>query len=97
MEVSPSKLTQLKKKRIWFCVGIGFCIGILAWAPWLTEEFAIERVETYLGGKNAPYYYLGENFTVGTVPKTVIRIPFAALVYFPSEALYVVLFIGIVV
>ena len=97
MEESRSNLTRLQKQRIWLCMGIGVCIGILAWAPWLTEEFAIQCVETNLGGVDAPYNYLDVNLTVGIVPKTVIRIPFAALVYFPGEALYIVLFLGIVI
>jgi hypothetical protein len=30
------------------------------------------------------------------VPKSVVRIPFGALVYFPSEAVYLVTFFGVV-
>ena len=44
---------------------------VLAWAPWLTEEFALSLVVRHLGGEAAEFFYLGETMTVGEVPKTL--------------------------
>jgi len=49
-----------------------------------------------LDGQDHPHNYLGEVMPLGDVPKSVIRVPFGALVYFPSEAVYFVMFFGLV-
>jgi len=49
-----------------------------------------------LGGEDTPFDYLGEVIPVREVPKDVVTIPFAALVYFPSEAMFIVTFFGVV-
>ena len=69
---------------------------LTAWAPWLTDEFAISMVVEKLGGQDRKYDYLGEEMPLRDVPKSVIRIPFGALVYFPSEVVYIVTFFGLV-
>jgi len=70
---------------------------VLAWAPWLTEEFALSLVVRHLGGEAAEFFYLGETMTVGEVPKTFYRLPFVAMVYFPGEAMFVVTFYGSII
>jgi predicted metal-binding membrane protein len=72
-------------------------IAILAWSPWLTDEYSISVVVDSLGGPDEQYNYLGESMPLRDVPKTVVRVPFGALVYFPSEAMYIVPFWGEVI
>ena len=47
-----------------------------------------------LGGPDAMYLYLGENVTIQDIPLFMTRVPFAMLVYFPGEAMFVVPFWG---
>ena len=67
---------------------------LMAWAPWFTEEYAINKVTEKLGGPDAQFGYLGETMAVKDVPKNVVKVPFVSLVYFPSEAMYIVTFYG---
>ncbi len=71
-------------------------ITVLAWAPWVTDDFAIASVVDRLGGEDRPFNHLGEMMPVRDVPKNVVRIPFGAIVYFPSEAMFIVTFLGVV-
>lgn len=71
-------------------------VVILAWAPWLTDDYAVTKVVEKVGGENTQFDYLGDKMPVRDVPKEVVRIPFGALIYFPGEALFVVTFFGLV-
>lgn len=71
-------------------------VALTAWAPWLTDDFAISRVVDKLGGQERAYNYLGQVMPLREVPKSVVRIPFVALVYFSGEAVYIVTFFGLV-
>ena len=73
-----------------------FVILLVAWAPWLTEDFCYGKVVEHLGGSEQPFHYLGETMPVGEVPKTLTRFPFVAVVYFPGEAAFFVTFYGAV-
>jgi hypothetical protein len=86
---------SLSKKRI-VVSAVFLLVALTAWAPWLTDDFAIAQVVTKLGGPDRQYNYLGEVMPLRNVPKSVVRIPFGALVYFPSEAVYTVTFFGLV-
>ena len=72
---------------------IGLII-LLAWAPWVTENYAFDRVEEYLGGPDKVFLYLGEEMSISDVPKTLVKLPFVSLVYFPGEAMFIVTFWG---
>lgn len=87
------KLPSISKHQ-GFIITIAVIIGILAWSPWLTNEYAISVVVDSLGGPDQEYNYLGEIIALRDVPKTVVRVPFGALVYFPSEAMFIVTFWG---
>jgi hypothetical protein len=63
----------------------------------LTESYAITAVVENLGGPDQEYNYLGELMPVGDIPKNAVRVPFGFLVYFPSEAMYIVTFWGYVI
>jgi len=69
-------------------------ILLLAWVPWFTKENAYNRVVDRLGGPDAQFDYLGESMAVKDIPYKVSRLPFVALVYFPSEAMWIVSFYG---
>ncbi|NHJ12746.1 MAG: hypothetical protein EAX95_03680 [Candidatus Thorarchaeota archaeon] len=89
------KLTPyISRSKAILVVGLVVFGTILAWAPWITDEYAINVVTESLGGADAMYNYLGESMPLDEVPKNVVRVPFVALVYFPSEAVYIVTFWG---
>ncbi len=69
-------------------------IAIFAWSPWLTDSYAISAVTENLGGPDQEYDYIGVMTPVSDIPKTVVRVPYAILVYFPGEAMYIVTFWG---
>ena len=70
---------------------------IFAWAPWITDDYAASAVITHLGGPDQDYDYLGETLQLKDVPTTFVRVPFGAIVYFPSEAMFIVTFWGLVI
>jgi hypothetical protein len=67
---------------------------LCAWAPWITEQYAINKVTESLGGPDAKFNYLGKEMTVKEVPKKVVWFPFFKAVYFPSEAVWFITFYG---
>jgi hypothetical protein len=90
--MAQSRLTQ---RRLIIILLIGV-VAIIAWSPWITDEYAVTLVVDSLGGPDGIYDYLGTPTPLSDVPKTVVRVPFAILVYFPSEAMYIVTFWGTV-
>ncbi|MFW9964685.1 MAG: hypothetical protein ACFFCX_14035 [Candidatus Sifarchaeia archaeon] len=85
---------KLVTRRRYIAIIIVAIVAILAWSPWLTEEYTIIAVVEFLGGPDQEYNYLGDMIPLRDVPKTVVRVPFGALVYFPSEAMFIVTFWG---
>ena len=67
---------------------------LILWAPWITAEYAVQRLVEKLGGPNALFNYLGNDMPVKDVPKEVGWYPFVRAVYFPSEAVWFVTFYG---
>ena len=67
---------------------------ILFWAPWITDEYAINKVVEKLGGPDTLFNYLGQDMAVNDIPKVVSWFPFGRFVYFPSEAGWFVSFYG---
>ena len=91
--MSGGSIRVLKRSKAVFSVLIVLLI-VVAWAPWITDDYAQTTVVEGLGGPDATYYYLGENVTIKEIPITTVKIPFAVLVYFPSEAMFIVPFWG---
>ena len=69
-------------------------VGLVAWAPWITEEYAYAKVMEHLGGPDTLFTYVGETMPLSDVPLSFVRLPFVSLVYFPSEAMFIVTFYG---
>ncbi len=69
-------------------------VGMIAWAPWITEEYAYARVMEHLGGPDTLFNYTGETMPLRDVPKSFKKLPFVSLVYFPGEAMFIVTFYG---
>ena len=90
LEAGPSFMKSHKSKIVLVVIILGF----LAWSPWITEDYAIDLVIDRLGGPEEPYNYLGSTIPVSDVPKNYLRVPFGALIYFPSEAMHIVTFWG---
>ncbi len=72
-------------------------VPLSAWSPWLTDELLTCIIYSKLGGANADFNCLGEKMPVKDVPVNVEWIPFGRAVYFPSEAMWVVTFFGLVI
>lgn len=70
---------------------------LFAWAPWITDDYAVSKVAEKLGGQTATFNYLGQNMPAGDIPKDVNWFPFGRFVTFPSEAEWFVTFYGAVV
>jgi len=77
------------------CITIG--LSLLAWAPWINEGNVYDLVMDHLEGSNTMYSYLGDMMPVKDIPKNIVKLPFICLVYFSGEAMYIVLFFGIVI
>ena len=72
-------------------------VGLVAWAPWITEEYAYGKVMEHLGGPDILFNYLGETMPLREVPKSFVKFPFISTVYFPSEAMFMITFYGSVI
>ena len=72
-------------------------VFLLAWAPWLTDEYVIDKVTEKLGGPDAQYFYLSETMPIKDIPKEVSWLPFVRFIAFPGEAGWFVTFYGAVV
>jgi hypothetical protein len=89
--------SRVLSRRRSIIITIIIVAAILAWSPWMTDEYANSLVVQSLGGPNQEYNYLGDLMPLSDVPKTVVRVPFGALVYFASEAMFIVTFWGQVI
>ena len=69
---------------------------LILWAPWITDEYAINRVVERLGGPEARFNYLGEEMATKDIPKQAGWFPFGKYVTFPGEAGWLVNFYGAV-
>jgi hypothetical protein len=92
--MNGGRIRVLKRPKVVFSVAIVLLI-VIAWAPWITDDYARTTVVQNLGGPDAAFYYLGENVTIKEIPITTVRVPFAVLVYFPGEAMFIVPFWGV--
>ena len=71
-------------------------VSLLAWAPWITYDFAVSRVVEKLGGQEAHFNYLGQEMAIKDIPKQVGWLPFGRYVTFSGEAGWFVSFYGCV-
>jgi len=74
-----------------------FVAFMLAWAPWITDSYAVSKVVEKLGGPETRFNYLGQDMAVKDVPTEVHWLPFCRYVTFPSEAGWFVTFWGSVI
>ena len=88
-----SVIVRIRKrgKIILILVGVLF---LLVWAPWITDDYAINKVVERLGGPDTRFNYLGQDMAVKDVPKVVGWWPFGRYVTFPGEAGWFVSFYG---
>jgi len=70
---------------------------LIVWAPWITNDYAINKVVEKLGGPDTRFNYLGQDMAVKDIPKVVSWFPFVRAVYFPGEAVWFVSFYGEIV
>ena len=84
----------MKKNTKIIAIAFLLALFLLAWAPWITNEYAINKVTEKLGGPDAQFDYLGDSMPVKDIPKEVGWLPFVKVVYFPSEACWFVTFYG---
>ena len=62
---------------------------ILAWAPWITDEYAVNKVMEKMGGPDARFYYMDMNVSVKDVPKEIDLFPFGRYITLPGEGWFV--------
>ena len=84
----------MKNKTKFILVITILLLILLAWAPWISDDYAINKVTEKLNGPDARFNYLGEEKKISEIPKYTIRFPFVKAVYFPSEAVFFVTFCG---
>lgn len=71
-------------------------VFLLAWAPWISDDYAINKVIEKLGDAETRFNYLGQDMAVKDIPKEVGWFPFGRYVAFPGEAGWFVSFYGAV-
>ena len=86
----------MRKWIIAILVSAGLIFLMILWAPWITDDYAINRVVEILGGSEARFNYLGEDMAIKDIPKAVSWFPFGRYVTFPGEAGWLVNFYGTV-
>jgi len=85
---------ELRKWIIAVLVSAGLIFLLILWAPWITDNYAINRVVETLGGPETHFNYLGEDMAIEDIPKEVSWFPFGRYVTFPGEAGWLVNFYG---
>ncbi len=68
--------------------------AFIVWAPWITNDFAVNKVVERLGGSETRFNYLNQDMAVKDIPKQVSWVPFGRYVVFPGEAGWFVSFYG---
>jgi len=86
-------IVRIKKRGKIILTIVGILI-LLVWAPWITDDYAIDKVVERLGGSDTRFNYLGEEMAVEDIPKGVGWLPFGRYVTFPGEAGWFVSFYG---
>ena len=86
-------IVRIRKRGKIISILVG-ALFLLVWAPWITDDYAIDKVVERLGGPDTRFDYLGEELAVRDVPKSVSWAPFGRYVTFPSEAVWFVSFYG---
>jgi len=84
----------MKKRTIAILAAVSLAFLVLLWAPWITDDYAINRVVEKLGGPETRFDYLGEDMAVKDIPKQVSWVPFGRFLTFPGEAGWTVSFFG---
>ena len=86
----------MRKWIIAVLVSAGLIFLLILWAPWITDDYAINRVVEILGGPETRFSYLGEDMAIKDIPKEVSWVPLGRYVTFPGEAGWFVNFYGAV-
>jgi hypothetical protein len=82
------------KKRGKTILTIVLILLLLVWAPWITDDYAVNKVVEKLGGPETRFNYLGQDMAVKDIPIKVGWFLFGRYVTFPGEAGWFVSFYG---
>ena len=82
------------KRALAFFAAASLAFLVLLWAPWITDDYAINKVVEKLGGPETRFNYLGDDMAVKDVPKQVSWAPFGRFLTFQGEAGWTVSFFG---
>ena len=86
---------KTRTKLIIIAVAVAVAVTfMLAWAPWVTDDYAIDKVVEKLGGSETRFNYLGQDLAVKDIPKEISWLPFGRYLTFPGEAGWYVSFYG---
>jgi hypothetical protein len=63
----------MKKRRLFVIVAVtAFAVLVVfAWAPWVTNDYVVEKVVGKLGGPDMRFNYLGQDLAIKNIPKEV--------------------------
>jgi hypothetical protein len=93
----PERVVKKGRTPIYIgIVALSLTLLLVVWSPWITKNYAINRVVVKLSGAETRYNYLGQDMAVKDIPKEVVWFPFGRYVYFPGEAGWFVSFYGAV-
>jgi len=87
-------IVRIKKRGKTIILTIVLILLLLVWAPWITKDYAINKVVEKLGGPDTRFNHLGQDVAVKDIPIEVGWFPFGRYVTFPGEAGWFVSFYG---
>ena len=87
-------IVRINKRGRTIILAIVLILLLLVWAPWITDDYAINKVVEKLGGPDTRFNYLGQDMAVKDIPIEVGWFPFGRYVTFPGEAGWFVSFYG---
>ena len=87
-------IIRIKRRGKTIILAIVLILLLLVWAPWITDDYAKNKVVEKLGGPETRFNYLGQDMAVKDIPIEVGWFPFGRYVTFPGEAGWFVSFYG---
>ena len=87
-------IVRIRKRSKTIILILVLFLLLVVWAPWITDDFVINKAVEKLGGPDTRFNYLGEDMAVKDIPIEVGWFPFGRFVTFLGEAGWFVSFYG---
>ena len=75
-------IVRIKNRGKTIVLTIMGILFLLVWAPWISDDYAINKVVEKLGGPETCFNYLGQDLAVRDIPKVVDH--YRLFRYYPS-------------